>query len=90
MPRELRWKGKLLVLENVPTGLCRQFGEKFLKPAVLKAIDRIVQEEKEPLRTMEAPLSTNMSLTWPNPALNQTWQTPPLRLARRWTKPLSR
>jgi len=56
IPRELRWKEKLFVLENVPIGVCQQCGEKFLKPEVSKAIDRILQEEKEPIRTVEVPV----------------------------------
>jgi len=56
IPRELRWKEKLFVLEHVPIGVCQQCGEKFLKPEVSKAIDRILQEEKEPIRTVEVPV----------------------------------
>ena len=56
MPRELRWKGKLFVLENVPIGVCRQCGEKFLQPEVSKKIDQILQEEPEPLRIIEVPV----------------------------------
>ena len=56
MPRELRWKGKLFVLENVPIGMCQKCGEKFLKPEVSKAIDRILQEEEKPIRTVEVPV----------------------------------
>ena len=56
LPREFRWKGKVYVLEQVPVGVCQQCGEKFLKPEVSKTIDRILQEEKDPVRTMEVPV----------------------------------
>ncbi len=56
LPRELRWKEKVFVLEDVPIGVCRQCGERFLKPEVAKSIDRILQEEKAPLRTIEVPV----------------------------------
>lgn len=56
MPRELRWEGQLLVFEDVPMGVCTQCGEKFLTPAVAKAIDRILQEKKKPTKTMKVPV----------------------------------
>jgi YgiT-type zinc finger domain-containing protein len=56
MPRELRWQGQLCVLENVPMGVCTQYGEKVLRPEVAKAIDRVLQEEKKPARTMQVPI----------------------------------
>jgi len=56
LPRELRWKDKVCVLEDVPVGVCQRCGEKFLKPEVVKTIDRILHEEKEPLRTIKVPV----------------------------------
>jgi YgiT-type zinc finger domain-containing protein len=56
MPRELRWQEKWYILEDVPVGVCQQCGEKFLKPEVAKAIDRILHEGKTPLRTLEVPV----------------------------------
>lgn len=40
MPRELRWRSQLFVIEDVPMGACKQCGEKFLTPEVAKDIDR--------------------------------------------------
>lgn len=40
MPRELRWRSQLFVIEDVPMGVCKQCGEKFLTPEVAKDIDR--------------------------------------------------
>jgi YgiT-type zinc finger domain-containing protein len=55
-PREVRWKGRLYLIENVPMGVCTQCGEKFLKPHVAKAIDRILHEKKKPNRTVRVPV----------------------------------
>ena len=56
LPRALRWQDKWCILEDVPVGVCQQCGEKFLKPEVAKTIDRILQEGKAPLRTLEVPV----------------------------------
>ncbi len=56
VPREVRWKGRLFVFEDVPMGVCRQCGEKVLKPGVAKAIDRVIQERKKPTKTIQVPV----------------------------------
>ena len=56
LPRELRWKGQLLVFEEVPMGVCIQCGEKFLRPEVAKTIDRAIRERKRPPRTISVPV----------------------------------
>jgi YgiT-type zinc finger domain-containing protein len=56
MPREFRWRGQLFIFENVPMGVCKQCGEKVLKPEVTKAIDRIVREQKKPTKTIQVPV----------------------------------
>ena len=53
--REIRWKGRLYVVENVPVGLCGQCGEKFLKPAVAKALDAVL-EKGEPVGQLQIPV----------------------------------
>jgi hypothetical protein len=37
-------------------GVCTQCGEKFLKPEVVKAIDRVLQQRKKPTRTIKVPV----------------------------------
>ncbi|KKO18347.1 MAG: type II toxin-antitoxin system MqsA family antitoxin [Candidatus Brocadia sp.] len=54
--REIRWKGKLFIFENVPVGVCTQCGEKVIKPAVAKAIDQLLQEEKKPTKIIQVPV----------------------------------
>ena len=56
MPREIRWQGQLFIFEYVPMGVCTQCGEKFLKPEVAKAIDRVLQGKKKPTRIVQVPV----------------------------------
>jgi len=56
IPRELRWQEKWYILEDIPVGVCQQYGEKVLKPEVATAIDRILHEGKTPLRALEVPV----------------------------------
>ncbi|MDP2625839.1 MAG: type II toxin-antitoxin system MqsA family antitoxin [Candidatus Rokubacteria bacterium] len=44
--REVRWQGELFLVEQVPMGVCNQCGERFLKPDVAKAIDKLLQTRK--------------------------------------------
>ena len=55
LPREIRWKGQLYIVEDVPMGVCRQCGEKFLKPQVAKAVDALL-EKGEPVTRVEVPV----------------------------------
>jgi YgiT-type zinc finger domain-containing protein len=55
-PREIHWKGKLFIFENVPLGICVQCGEKVIKPEVAKAIDQVLLQEKQPIRIIEVPV----------------------------------
>lgn len=55
--RELRWKGKLYIIENVPLGVCNQCGERFLKPDVAKAVDKLLEDGK-PTRIASVPVLT--------------------------------
>lgn len=56
LPREIRWKGELLVFENVPMGVCAQCGEKFLRPEVAKTIDVALEVTKRPSRVLQVPV----------------------------------
>jgi len=56
LPREIRWKGELLVFEDVPMGICVQCGEKFLRPEVAKKIDEALKSTKRPSRTLKVPV----------------------------------
>ena len=41
--REVHWKGELVLVDDVPLGVCIQCGERFVKPQVAKAIDRLLE-----------------------------------------------
>jgi len=56
LPREIRLEDKLLIVENVPMGVCVQCGEKALKPEVAESIDRIIREKKKPAKTISVPV----------------------------------
>lgn len=56
LPRELRWHKELFVIEDVPMGVCKQCGEKFITPSVAKDIDRILEEKEEPIKTIQVPV----------------------------------
>ena len=56
MPREMRWEGKLLIFEDVPTGVCARCGEKYLRPDVAKKIDAALQSTQHPSRTVSVPV----------------------------------
>lgn len=55
--REVRWKGELYLVEQVPMGVCDQCGERFLKSDVAKASDRLLASGK-PTRTASVPVLT--------------------------------
>lgn len=50
---------RLLVISNVPSGVCRQCGEKYFKPDVLKRMDQayhdVFDRHQEPERVLEVP-----------------------------------
>jgi YgiT-type zinc finger domain-containing protein len=56
---DYRRRGHLLIISNVPAGVCRQCGEKYFTPDVLKKMDEtyhdIFDRNKEPERVLEVP-----------------------------------
>ncbi len=56
LTRDIRWKGKLVIIENVPTGICSRCGEKFLRPEVAKTIDAALESAKRPTRVLQVPV----------------------------------
>jgi len=53
-PQEYR--GKIVILENVPAELCRQCGEVLLRPDVLERVQQVVWSETAPKRTTRVPV----------------------------------
>ena len=56
---DYRRQGHLLVISNVPAGVCRQCGEKYFQPDVLKKMDEVYHDifsrNKEPSRLLTVP-----------------------------------
>lgn len=55
-PRELRRNGRLILVENVPMGVCTQCGERYLLPEVAEQIDRLLEGRTNPEKTIEVPV----------------------------------
>ena len=56
IPREIRWHGKLYIIEDVPVCVCGQCGEKVIVPDVASDIDSILRNRKEPEKTIQVPV----------------------------------
>lgn len=54
---DYRYKGRLYIFENVPAGVCRQCGEKFLTAKVAKEIERRIQIKEDWDRTVPVPVA---------------------------------
>ena len=55
VPREIRWQGKLFLIENVPVGVCQQCGEKVILPVTARAIDQMLSGETSPDGFVQVP-----------------------------------
>ena len=53
---ETRRKGQFYFFENVPFGQCKQCGEKYFHSEVLKVIDKILEEPRNPEKTVSVPV----------------------------------
>jgi len=53
-----RWKGQVIVLEDVPADVCQQCGEVYLAPETLQAMDRLAQvgQKEEPKKQLLVPV----------------------------------
>ncbi|MSR64287.1 MAG: type II toxin-antitoxin system MqsA family antitoxin [Verrucomicrobiae bacterium] len=58
--REIWWKSKLHLIENVPVGVCQQCGEKVILPDVAKVIDQMLAGEHSP-RSLRASAHLSVS-----------------------------
>jgi len=56
---DYRRSNQLMVVSNVPAGVCRQCGEKYFKPEILKRMDEvyhdIFENNQKPERTLTVP-----------------------------------
>ena len=51
-----KYKGKIVILENVPAEVCQQCGEVLLRPDVLERMQELVWSEAPPQRTAQIPV----------------------------------
>ena len=56
---DYRRRGRLLIVKNVPAGVCRQCGEKYFASSTAKAMDQryhdIIDADQEPEEIVEVP-----------------------------------
>lgn len=50
------YKGKLIVIENVPAWVCEQCGETYYDPAVVDQIQTLIWSGAAPVRTIQTPV----------------------------------
>ena len=50
------YKGRIVLLENVPAEVCRQCGEVLVQPDVLERVQKIVWSEAAPKRMTSIPV----------------------------------
>lgn len=53
---DYRYKGKLYIFKDVPTGVCQQCGEKYLRAEVSKEIERRIKSKKKWEETISVPV----------------------------------
>jgi len=53
--REVWWKARLCLIENVPVGVCQQCAHKVILPEVAKVIDKLLSSERAPDRFVHVP-----------------------------------
>jgi len=50
------FEGRVIIVENVPAGVCTQCGEKIIRPEVVERIQRVVWQHPSPERSVEVPV----------------------------------
>ena len=53
--REVWREGKLHIIENVPAGVCRQCGEKYIAPEVARLVDELLTGAATPDHMLNVP-----------------------------------
>ncbi len=52
------YRGKLLVIKDVPVGVCEKCGEKYYKGATLEAMELIAKNRSQLRKTITVPITT--------------------------------
>ena len=54
---DYRWGEQLVVvIENVPAGVCQVCGEQYFKAEVVKEMEKLASSQEKPVRTLQVPL----------------------------------
>jgi YgiT-type zinc finger domain-containing protein len=53
---DFRYKGALIVIENVPSQVCTKCGEKLISASTSKDIDEILASKERPIRSITVPV----------------------------------
>lgn len=48
--------GRFVIVENVPARVCVETGERFFSPEVVEQLQKIIWEDRNPVRTIETPV----------------------------------
>jgi YgiT-type zinc finger domain-containing protein len=51
-----RHKGKLVIIENVPVGVCRRCGERYYEAVTVEKMGAIARQKKAAKKTMVVPV----------------------------------
>jgi len=52
----LEHNGKFYIIEHVPARVCKETGEQFFSPETVEHIQKTVQGNNKPVRTIETPV----------------------------------
>ncbi len=50
------YKGRLILIENVPAWVCEQCGETYFDPEVVERVQNLIWSDAEPVRVVETPV----------------------------------
>ena len=54
---DYRWGEDLIaIIENVPTGVCQNCGEQYIKAEIVKEMEKLANSKEKPKRMIEVPL----------------------------------
>jgi YgiT-type zinc finger domain-containing protein len=52
----LEHQGRVILIEHVPARVCVETGERLFSPEVVERLQRIIWEQRAPIRVIEAPV----------------------------------
>jgi hypothetical protein len=52
----LEWNGRVVIIENVPTRVSLETGERLFSPETVERLQQTVWEQREPARFVETPV----------------------------------